>query len=302
MDISTLLDEQKLILMEAAIVEPLRRNESVTLHPSLVHAPLIYDAVGKALLGKLYEDYMNVAAVARLPFLMGTPTWRTNHERVHESRLGVGINVDAVRFLQEARDSERRSNTVVQIGGIIGCKNDCYRPQEGLSAADAERFHAWQISELARGGVDFLIAETLPCIDEAIGIARAMEKTERPYFISFVIDREGKVLDGTSLFEAINVVDAATERGPLGYMVNCAYPAFLRAAEQPPELFKRLVGFLANASSLDHCDLDGSESLQMESVAEWGEEMLALHRKHGIKILGGCCGTGVEHLKYIVSH
>jgi methionine synthase I (cobalamin-dependent) len=40
----------------------------------------------------------------------------------------------------------------------------------------------------------------------------------------------------------------------------------------------------------------------MESVGEWGEEMLALHKKHGIKILGGCCGTGVEHLKYIVSH
>jgi S-methylmethionine-dependent homocysteine/selenocysteine methylase len=302
MDITALLTEQRLILMEAAIVEPLRRVEGVYLHPSLVHAPLIYDEVGKSRLRKLYQDYIDVAAAAGLPFLMATPTWRTNRERVLESGLDTCINLDTVRFLQKIRDARRRSETSVYIGGIIGCKNDCYRPEEGLSAADAEQFHSWQISELARAGVDFLIVETLPHVEEAVGIAAAMEKTERPYFISFVINRRGRILDGTGLTEAIGIIDAATRRPPLGYMVNCAYPTFLCADEQPAELFERLVGYLGNASSLDHCDLDGSEHLQTESIAEWGEEMLALHRKHGIKILGGCCGTSVEHLKYIVSH
>jgi methionine synthase I (cobalamin-dependent) len=28
--------------------------------------------------------------------------------------------------------------------------------------------------------------------------------------------------------------------------------------------------------------------------------MLELNKSYGIKILGGCCGTGNEHLKYIV--
>jgi len=302
MDITALLAEQQLILMEAAIVEPLRRTEGVTFHPTLIHAPLIHDPVGSRLLRKLYRDYIDVAVAAGLPFLMATPTWRTNHERVRESRLGSDINIDAVRFLQEIRDARGQSETSVFIGGIIGCKNDCYKPEEGLAAADAERFHSWQIAQLARAGVDFLIAETLPTVEEAIGIGAAMEKTALPYFISFVINRRGRVLDGTGLPEAINVVDAATRRPALGYMVNCAYPAFLCAAEQPPMLFRRLVGYLGNASSLDHCELDGSEHLQTESIAEWGDEMLALHRKYGIKILGGCCGTGVEHLNYIVSH
>lgn len=39
----------------------------------------------------------------------------------------------------------------------------------------------------------------------------------------------------------------------------------------------------------------------MESVYDWGDEMLALNRRHGVKILGGCCGTGEEHLHYIVN-
>jgi len=56
---------------------------------------------------------------------------------------------------------------------------------------------------------------------------------------------------------------------------------------------------MANASSLDQCDLDGSEELHQESTSEWGEVMLELNRAHGVKILGGCCGTGTEHLRYI---
>ncbi len=82
-------------------------------------------------------------------------------------------------------------------------------------------------------------------------------------------------------------------------MVNCAYPTFLCAAKQPAKLFNRLIGYQANASSLDHCDLDGTDQLKTENVSDWGEVMLELNRSYGVKILGGCCGTGVEHLRYI---
>lgn len=285
--------------MEASIVESLRRSEDINLHPILVNAPLIYDETGRRALNKLYQDYIDIALEAKKPFLMCTPTWRTNHSRVIETKIKPGINIDAVSFLKALRDSQAVGRENIKIGGMIGCKNDCYRPEEGLSAEEAEQFHAWQLDQLKQGGADFLIAETLPSVEEAIGIARAMESTGIPYFISFVISRDGHVLDGTDLNSAIKIIDAATKRCPLGYMVNCAYPSFLCAATQPPELFKRLVGYMANASSLDQCDLDGSEELHQESTSEWGEVMLELNRAHGVKILGGCCGTGTEHLRYI---
>ena len=297
-----LIEDSPLILMEAAIVEQLRRSGSLKLHQSLVNAPLIYDDKGRAALSKLYQSYIDIAAEAELPFLMCTPTWRANKSRVFRSNVSHSINTDASSFMKAIRDLQDNSNLAIKIGGMMGCKNDCYLPDEGLSIADSERFHSWQVEQLADAGVDFLIAETLPNIAEATGIAKAMATTGLPYTISFVINRNGNVLDGTGLSEAIDFIDSNTSIKPLGYMVNCAYPSFLSAESQPEELFARLIGCQANASSLDHCELDNSDALSVEEVSEWGDAMLGLNREYGIKILGGCCGTGREHLRYIVDH
>jgi len=295
-----LLNNSRLILMEAAIVEPLRRRSDIEFHPTLVNAPLIYEEAGREALRVLYQNYIDIAVEAKMPFLMCTPTWRCNQERVFESGIRTSINQDAAHFLQEIRGSQKDAIKNIKIGGLLGCKNDCYQPQEALSAISAEQFHAWQIEQLNQGGVDFIIAETLPDVEEALGLARAIEKSGLPYFISFVISRDGRVLDGTALDTAIKRIDANTKRQPLGFMVNCAYPSFLCAASQPADLFKRLIAYLANASSLDHCDLDGAPELLGESVSDWGDAMLELHESYGMKVLGGCCGTGGEHLRYLV--
>lgn len=184
---------------------------------------------------------------------------------------------------------------------MIGCKGDAYQPSQGLSCAEALEFHAWQIRELAAASPDFIIAETMPCLEEAKGIALALEKTSVPYFISFVINREGCLLDKTPLRDAINSIDKITKNMPIGYMVNCSYPSFLCAQHQPENLFNRLIGFLANGSSLDHYDLDQSSMLKSESVADWAIAMLELNQKYGIKVLGGCCGTNPKYLKAIAS-
>jgi homocysteine S-methyltransferase len=277
----------------------LRRSADIELHPTLVNAPLIYEESGRKALGDLYQKYIDIARDANLPFLMCTPTWRANHARVLDADMDTSINSDAVHFLKAIRETQSSGKESIKIGGLIGCKNDCYKPEEGLSAETAEQFHSWQIEQLRQGGVDFIIAETLPAVEEAIGIARAIQKTGLPYFISFVISRDGRLLDGTDLYTAINMIDEETDQSPLGFMVNCAYPSFLCAPNQAAELFKRLTGYLANASSQDQCDLDGSEELFMETVSDWGDAMLELNKTYAVNILGGCCGTGEAHLQYI---
>ncbi len=296
-----ILENNKLILMEAAIVEQLRRSDNVKLHQTLVNAPLIYNEVERAELRKIYQGYIDISLDAEIPFLMCTPTWRANPARISESKANRSINADALHFMQEIRNAQQSGNGLIKIGGMIGCKNDCYKPNEGLSAAESEEFHSWQIAQLAQAGVDFLTAVTLPNIEEAKGMAKAMEKTGIPYIVSFVISRDGRILDGTDLSVAVDMIDSVTSQKPLGFMVNCAYPTFLGAAKQPAKLFNRLIGYQANASSLDHCDLDGADQLETENVSDWGEEMLKLNRSYGVKILGGCCGTGDDHLRYIVS-
>ena len=294
-----LLHDNPLILMEAAIIEPLRRSNEVCLHTSLVNAPLIYDDTAKKIMGQLYKSYIDIALKAHLPMLVCTPTWRCNQERVYESDVSNNINIEAAQYMRGICDSVHTNDNIVNIGGMIGCKNDCYRPHEGLSVSDAQQFHSWQIEQLVTGGVDFLIAVTLPNIQEALGIAKAMQSTDTPYIISFVISRTGCVLDGSSLKEAIDFIDSRTTNPPLGYMVNCAYPSFLNPSTQPEKVFERLIGYQANASSLDHCDLENATQLEVDSIAEWGNLMIELNSKYGLSILGGCCGTSTDHLSYL---
>jgi len=297
-----LLKNNSMILMEGAIVERLRRSDAVNLHDILVNAPLIYDKNAGDIMAKLYQGYIDIALTAELPIFLTTPTWRTNRERVEKTGIAKSINIDAVHYLQQIRDSEKNSSGIIKIGGMVGCRNDCYLPDEGLSVEEAQEFHSWQIEQLVKGGVDFLIAETLPNVQEALGIAKAMQSTEVPYIISFVISRDGCILDGTSLDEAIQFIDSNTDVHPIGYAVNCAHPSFLSPSKQPTKVFNRLIGYIGNASSLDHCDLDTADKMEVDSVSEWGDLMLDLNRKYGVKILGGCCGTGNEHLQYIVKY
>jgi len=214
-----LLTDNDIILMEAAIVERLRRSESIDLHPSLVHAPLIYDSNGREALKEIYNSYIRIARNNNIPIIICTPTWRANQERVIDAGIDPKINIDSAKLLIELREKLDGFTDKVIIGGVVGCKNDCYKPEEGLTIEKAEKFHEWQITQLVQGGVDFLIAETLPMVDEAVGIAKVMEKSGLPYILSFVISRDGNILDGTPLSEAIFRIDDFTSIQPAGYMV-----------------------------------------------------------------------------------
>lgn len=296
-----LLDNYRFILAEAAVVERLRSSTRIELDKDLVHAPLIYSDQGRAELRSIYDEYLGIAETAEQPLLLCTPTWRTNKERVQASIYPGNINAEAAKYLK-ALVAEEPRKMPVKVGGLIGCKNDCYLPQEALLLDEAREFHKWQIEELASAGVDFLIAVTLPSVEEAAGIAQAMEATGLPYIISFVIDSDGKVLDGTNIHRAIDYVDAKTTTRPFGYFINCSYPSFFSPPSVSEEVFKRLIGIQANASSLSHEELEGSKELKSESVEEWGGLMVKLNRDFGFKVLGGCCGTDRKHLEYLTQN
>lgn len=292
--------QNNFLLGEGSINERIRRS-TLKLHPTLANAPLIYGD-SKQVMADIYRSFIDIAAKSALPIFIYTPTWRTNKERVKNSDFGENITIDACKYMQEIRDEYGDFSSQIKIGGLIGCKNDCYLPEEALSANEAEEFHSWHINELAKGGVDFIVPETLPSLSEALGMAKASAKTGTPYLISFVISRQGKILDGTSLIDAIQTIDSQVSVPPLGYAINCSHPSFLVPESQDPAIFKRLICYNANASSLDHCDLEKAECLHVDDVQEWGDLMLNLNKKYGVKMLGGCCGTGPEHIQYLVDN
>jgi len=290
------------ILGEGAVIERLRREPTTTLDPHLVNSAFIYDPTKRTALAAIYHQYLQIGRTHDLPMMLTTPTWRANAENIAAAGCdGLEVNADNTRMLQTIRAEAGPYAAKVVIGGLIGCRGDAYQPAEALETKEARVFHAWQAERLAAAGVDFLLGITLPAISEAAGLAAAMAATGRPFVLSFVVRPAGTLLDGTPLKDAVAAIDACVQPRPAAYLFNCTHPDFARAAlghpiNSSPLVRQRVIGLLANTAALSPEALDGQEDLIGEEPARFAESMIDLSRDHGLRILGGCCGTDTRHI------
>jgi len=251
----------------------------------------------------VYRAYINTAVDSGFDVAIGTPTWRANAERIAASAFaGRTINEDNVRFLQDIRDSYADAGIGILIEGDFGPRGDAYKPEEALDVDSARSFHAPQVDALAASGVDYLQGSTFPALSEAMGAALAMARTGLPYAISFVVDRSGCLLDGTRLTEAIARIDERVGDGSARYAINCVHPRILQQAlEHNPEVEGRIISFHGNTADLAAAELDGSEELITEEPRAFAEAYEELLGRHDIRIVGGCCGSGPDHIRAIAA-
>ncbi len=282
-----------------SIYERLRRRPDIEYDPHIAHAALIYDDVYAQHLADVHREYIAVAKRHGLPMLMGTGTWKASPVRLARSAFSERpVSRDNVVFSRELAESESCPATPIFVAGFLGFSGDSYRPEQSLSVEEAARFHGPQAEALADGGADVLLAATLPAVAEARGLARAMEATGAPYLLSFVVQDDGTVLDGTPIAEAVDRIDQEMTRTPLGYFVNCVHPLVVEAAFAAcgESVAGRFIGFRANTSTLRPKDLDGRADLVTEDPATLANHMARVHSSLGIKIIGGCCGTNTLHI------
>jgi homocysteine S-methyltransferase len=298
-----LLDGHRVLLTEGAVVERLRRNPAVRLDPFVANAALVRNITGRAELVRIYEEYIAVGKEACLPIILLTPTWRASAGRCEQAGIGLDINQACADMLLELRHDAVAFRDLVAVGGLLGPKGDAYRPSAALGTDAAYHYHLPQAQALSVSGVDFLMAATLPAVNEALGLARAMAEQGVPYLVSFVLGPNGTMLDGTLLGAAIRKVNSEVYPQPFGFMVNCVHPAHLGPAVvhlgSMPEEGKCLLGLQGNASRRNHGELDGSTALDAGESDEFGLLMAELARDPGLRILGGCCGTDARHIRAI---
>jgi S-methylmethionine-dependent homocysteine/selenocysteine methylase len=264
----------------------------------VVYAGLIYDKNARRTLTKLYGQYLAIARDFSLPIMLMTNTRRANRERVERSPFGKNIMRDYTEFLYELAAGY---DCEAYVGGMTGCRGDAYSGCEGLAEHEAYEFHMWQAEAFKDCKPDFMYAAIMPCLPEAAGMAKALETLELPYIISFMINRDGNLLDGTSINDAILAIDGATALKPLCYMTNCVHPDVLAQALSKPAnrtalVRERFCGIQANAANADACTLDKCGEPVTTGAKELAECFAALHNKFPMKIYGGCCGTDNTHI------
>lgn len=298
MELVSCLGNAPCVLMEGALGERLKWEHGLGFDEHVAMAGLVYDDKARAALTELWSEYAGIARHNALPLLVTTPTRRANSERVAASRYDESIILDNVVLL---RSIQELSPAGVYVGGLMGCRGDAYRATDVLPAAQARAFHSWQAGLFAEAGVDFLYAGIMPALSEAIGMAQAMGDSGLPYIISFMIRRSGRLLDGTTIHEAIRTVDGRVGAQPVCYMTNCVHPAVLYEALSQDfnatELVRsRFWGIQANASQLAPEELDAAAGLVSSDAGQLAADMLRLRDDKGLRIFGGCCGTDGAHL------
>lgn len=257
---------------------------------------LLDTAAGRIALTEYYAPFIAVARQHALPLVLDTPTWRANAD--WGERLGYGadalarINADAVAFVRELDEESPLGSPEIVVNGCVGPRTDDFEAAQRMTVGEAEEYHAPQVRALAEAGADRVTSVTTLDAAEGIGVVRAALAARVPGAVSFIVDAEGLLADGSALDAAIAAVDAATEGGAVGFLVNCAHPAeaarALERAHGAPEL-DRLIGFRLNAAR------SGTDSA--DSAADFAAAEFALRNSApSAHVFGGCCGTDVDHI------
>lgn len=267
---------------------------------------LLAEEQGRRLLDGYFREHAAVAAAACVGFVLESATWRANpswaEQLGYDNQRLAAANRQAIDLLVSVRDETAGEEPMV-ISGCVGPRGDGYRPGDVMTADEAHRYHGMQVNVLADTEADLVTAITMNYPDEAIGVARAARDAGMPVVISFTVETDGVLPDGTPLGEAIGRVERATDGYPAYYMVNCAHPTHYSAVLDPQaEWIGRVRGLRSNASRLSHAELDEAPELDAGDPAEFGRLHADLRATlPHLSVLGGCCGTDARHIGELAS-
>lgn len=272
--------------------------------PEFAAFPLLDDEAGRAALRAYYGEHLAIAEDAGRGIVLEAPTWRAS------SGWGalLGYDSTALRRVNEAAitllTTQREGAAVpVVVSAAIGPQGDGYRPSSYLSVDEASAYHRQQLEALAATDADMAHAMTMTYVDEAVGVTRAAASVGMPIAVSFTVETDGALPDGTLLADAVRRTDDATDGGPVYYGINCAHPThFSDLLAQGADWTSRLRCLRANASTMSHAELDEADSLDSGDPDQLAAQYAALRdRLPHLTVLGGCCGTDARHIRAIAA-
>jgi homocysteine S-methyltransferase len=264
--------------------------------PEFAAFPLVRDPDGVAALHRYYADYAAIATAAEAGLVLETATWRANPDwgrsLGYDAAALDRANQDAVGLVRDALAAAGVGRAL--ISGCVGPRGDGYLAG-GADPDEAADYHAPQVTSFAESGADLVHGMTLTGAAEAIGVVRAARSVDVPVAISFTVETDGRLPDGSTLADAIGATEDAAPADYYG--VNCAHPVHVQAGLDGGDWQDRLTWFRPNASTLSHAELDVMDELDA------GDLPLLVSRTGRIReqlpavaVLGGCCGTDSRHV------
>jgi methionine synthase I (cobalamin-dependent)/5,10-methylenetetrahydrofolate reductase len=254
----------------------------------------------------VHEEYLQAGAE-----ILETNTFGANRFRLAQFGLGAKvkeINQAGVRLARQAveRLKQRQAGqaqTAVWVAGSIGPLGVRLEPLGKTGLDEAREAFAEQIAALTDGGrqngsnqmgVDLLIIETMPALNEARQALEAARTVAPglPVLVMVTVDDEGNCLDGASAAQAAALL---TEWGAGAIGVNCSTgpTTVLTAAEAMRAATTLPLAAMPNAGMPRAVEGRNIYLCSPEYMASFARKAV----NAGVQIVGGCCGTTPNHIR-----
>ena len=241
----------------------------------------------------IHEEYLQAGAE-----ILETNTFGANRFRLARHGLAgkvAEINTAGVRMARQAVEHLKDKQAGdAWVGGSIGPLGVRLEPLGKTGLDEARAAFAEQIAALSAAGVDLLIIETMPALNEAHEALIAAHETapDLPVLAMVTVDDESNCLDGSSPAQAAALL---TEWGANAIGVNCSTgPATVLTAIEAMRTATTLpLAAMPNAGMPRAVEGRNIYLCSPEYMASFARKAIAA----GAQVVGGCCGTTPNHIR-----
>lgn len=241
----------------------------------------------------IHEEYLQAGAE-----ILETNTFGANRFRLTRHGLGAKvaeINAAGVKLAKQAVAHLREKQAgEAWVGGSIGPLGVRLEPLGKTGLDEARAAFAEQIKAQAEAGVDLLVIETMPALNEAREALIAARETapDIPVLVMVTVDDESNCLDGSSPQHAASLL---SEWGAGAIGVNCSTgpSTVLTAIEAMRTATTLPLAAMPNAGMPREVEGRNIYLCSPEYMASFARKAIAA----GAQIVGGCCGTTPHHTR-----
>lgn len=204
--------------------------------------------------------------------------------------------VDVTAFLEQInRDAvtaaRRAAEPTTRIAACLMSPDRPYARRAGLDALETRDRLIDQARVLDRLGLDLILFEMLSTDADVEGVARVLPELRTPAGLGFTCGSDGRTHGGVDPSEAAK---ALIDAGAAAAFVQCTHHEHvLEPLEKLVATIDRPVGVYANDGRVWRDGAWHGAAIGPDAYAEKARTWIAA----GARIVGGCCGTGPEHVR-----
>ncbi len=237
-----------------------------------------------ALIKQVHEEYRKAGSE-----VIETNTFGANRFKLKPFQLAgklYEINFEGAKLARQV------AGDGIYVAGAVGPLGVQIEPLGPVSRNEARKYFSEQIRPLVDGGVDLILLETFIYPDELLQAVKAVrEVCSLPVIAQMTIDEDGSSLTGA---EPEVMIKELEEFGADVIGANCTVgpQVMLRWLENVRQYTDMPISVMPNAGKPKNIDGRNIYLTSPEYLGEYAKHYI----QAGANIIGGCCGTGPEHI------